>query len=207
MNKSDIEFTVGLNTSPAEQQLSNLYNDVKSHNDRMQRLLANPTNFSEQKYTSDLSKLETMYGKYGNSSGTSVGNFTKSQYEVFSKLIASVAKYEYEMERIARRGSSIMSSVNTYSTNKNRVDAHPGMFDERLKSVTDMELERLEIERNKSVARGSYETWKNLTSSNILALPAPEGAKKTEEEKTPVDVVKKVTDEDKKDNILKIEVK
>lgn len=201
MNKSDIEFTIGLNTSPAEQALSNLYNDVKSHNDRMQRLLANPTNFSEQKYTSDLSKLETMYGKYGNGSGTSVGNFTKSQYEVFSKLIASVARYEYEMEKIARRGSSIMSSVNTYSTNKNRVDAHPGMFDERLKSVTDMELERLEIERNKSVARGSYETWKNITSSNILALPAPEGAKKTEEEKTPVDIVKNVTDENKKDNI------
>lgn len=200
MDKSDIEFTVGLNTSPAEQQLSNLYKDVKSHNDRIQRLLANPKNFSEQKYTSDLSKLETMYGKYGNGSGTSVGNFTKSQYEVFSKLIASVAKYEYEMERIAQRGSSIMSSVNTYSTNKNRVDAHPGMFNERLKSVTDMELERLEIERNKAVARGSYETWKNLTSDNILALPAPKTETKEKNTDTAIQEEKEVVEENKKDN-------
>jgi hypothetical protein len=30
MNKADVEFTIGLNTSPAEQQLDRLYEKIKS---------------------------------------------------------------------------------------------------------------------------------------------------------------------------------
>ena len=205
MNKADIEFTVGLNTSPAEQSLSNLYKDIQSHNNRMQKLLDNPAKYSEQKYISNLSKLETMQNRYGIDKVNINSNLPSSEYHRFMNLQNSVARYEREMNKLSQKSNSVISATNTYSANKNMIDSHPGMFDARIKSVVEMELERLTTEENKSIARGSYQTWKNLTSNNILALPSPEDLDKNKQDsqdnKPAKEEVKALTEEDKKDNV------
>lgn len=205
MNKSDIEFTVGLDTSPAEQKLSKFLTDVQSHKNRVQKLLDNPTQYSEQAYQSKLAKLETMQNRYGIDRVNINSNIPNNDYHRFMNLQNAVARYEREMNKIFEKGNSVISVANSYSNKKNTRDAHPGMFDERMKSVTDMELERLTILQNKRNAQGAYETWKNLTSNNILALPAPpskESVSELSEEKNKTDVekIKDVVDQDKKDN-------
>ena len=39
MKDSDIEFSVGLNISPAEQNLNNLFKDTQTAHNRLQKLL------------------------------------------------------------------------------------------------------------------------------------------------------------------------
>ena len=204
MNKTDVSFTVGLDTSPAEQQLSKFLTDVQSQKNRMQKLLDNPAKYSEQKYLSNLSKLETMQNRYGIDKVNINSNLPSSEYHRFMNLQNSVARYEREMNKLSQKSNSVISATNTYSANKNMIDAHPGMFDARIKSVVEMELERLTTEENKSIARGSYQTWKNLTSNNILALPSPEDLDKKKQEsqdnKPAEEEAKALTEEDKKDN-------
>lgn len=203
MNKSDIEFTVGLDTSPAEQKLSKFLTDVQSHKNRVQKLLDNPTQYSEQAYQSKLEKLETMQNRYGIDRVNINSNVPNNDYHRFMNLQNAVARYEREMNKIFERGNSVISVANAYSNQKNTRDAHPGMFDERMKSVTDMELQRLEVLRQQRIAQGSYETWKNLTSNNTLALPAPASKTsetKADDSKSPVEQIKDVTEGDKKDN-------
>ena len=204
MNKADIEFTVGLNTSPAEQKLSQFLIDVQSHKNRVQKLLDNPTQYSEQAYLSKLSKLETMQNRYGIDRVNINSNLPTNEYHRFMNLQNAVARYEREINKIAEKANSVISVANTYRTQKNTKDVHPGMFDERLKSITDMELDRIATLENKRLAHGAYETWKGITSNNILALPPPPSKQNqealSEDNKTPSEQAKNVAEENKKDN-------
>ncbi len=172
MNKSDIEFTVGLNTSPAEQQLNNLFRDTNTAQGRLQKLLN--SNTSEQVYNSKIEKLERLQNRLGVDSISSARSLPRNEYNRFVKLSNDIARYERNLSKYSEVTSRVISSANTFTESKNKTDIHPGLGRTYLTQQLDAEVERIATNRNKIVAQGAYEQFQKLTTPNtILSLPAP----------------------------------
>ena len=195
MNKSDIEFTVGLDTSPAEQKLSKFLTDVQSHKNRVQKLLDNPQMYSNQAYESKLSKLETMQNRYGIERVNINSNIPSNEYHRFMNLQNAVARYEREINKISERANSVLSVANSYSTRNSNV-YQPNFADAYMQKFANAEA----IKRNQTFAQGAYATWlKTFGNNNVLSLPAPQ-EKSINYEMHPWNE-KNMADVNKKDNI------
>lgn len=177
MNKSDIEFTVGLNTSPAEQKLNNLFKDTQTAQGRLQKLL-NSTQ-SEQVYESKIAKLEKLQTRLGVDSISSARSLPQNEYNRFVKLSNDIARYERNLNKYTDITSKVISASNSYTESKSRTDIHPNLGKNYLTRQLDDEVARLATNRNKIAAEGAYEQFKKITTpSNILALPAPNATDK-----------------------------
>lgn len=169
MQNTDIEFTIGLNTSPAEQKLNNLFNDAGTARKRLQKVLNSGT--SSQVYESKLNKLDKLIGR----AGSNPSNMSKADYNRFINLRNDIARYERITGKFSSSASKVLNQVNKYSENKNGVDPF-------LKNIA--QTDRLSkyyggghdllTKYNKAYTQGVFEKWKALTTpSNVLALPAP----------------------------------
>ena len=172
MKDSDIEFSVGLNISPAEQNLNNLFKDTQTAHNRLQKLLnEQPSNLV---YESKLKKLENIMTRYGvfSVSQANASQMPKNEFYRFQKLFHDVKAYERNERKYHDITTKILSSVQQYQG----LSAKPTPFQETFKQMyIDSQLkEREQKEIYSPKAHGMYDIWKNIVNKpTMLALPAP----------------------------------
>ena len=172
MKDSDIEFSVGLNISPAEQNLNNLFKDTQTAHNRLQKLLnEQPSNLV---YESKLKKLENIMTRYGvfSVSQANASQMPKNEFYRFQKLFNDVKAYERNERKYHDITTKILSSVQQYQG----LSAKPTPFQETFKQMyIDSQLkEREQKEIYSPKAHGMYDIWKNIVNKpTMLALPAP----------------------------------
>ena len=198
MKDSDIEFSVGLNISPAEQNLNNLFKDTQTAHNRLQKLLNEQP--SSLVYESKLRKLENIMTRYGVFSVSQAysSQMPKNEFYRFRKLFNNVKAYERNERKYNDITTKILSSVQQYRD----LSAKPTPFQETFKQSQLKEREQKEIYSPK--AHGMYDTWKNIVNKpTMLALPAPaqtnkavDGEKVVTEEK--IEKTKEKTNEENK---------
>ena len=171
MGKSDIEFTIGLNTSPAEQSLNNLFNDTNVYKGRLQKALNSGS--SQQVYESKLRKYSNLIDR----AGSDPRKMSTQDYNRFINLRNDIGRYERIIHNFSNTATKVLSQVNNYSGEKK--------LDPFVKDIATTERLRnyysgggdLQTKYEKAFAMGAYEQYKKLTTpSNILALPAPKSA-------------------------------
>ena len=168
MKDSDIEFSVGLNISPAEQNLNNLFKDTQTAHNRLQKLLNEQP--SSLVYESKLRKLENIMTRYGVFSVSQAysSQMPKNEFYRFRKLFNDVKAYERNERKYNDITTKVLSSVQQYRD----LSAKPTPFQETFKQSQLKEREQKEIYSPK--AHGMYDTWKNIVNKpTMLALPAP----------------------------------
>lgn len=202
MKDSDIEFSVGLNISPAEQNLNNLFKDTQTAHNRLQKLLNEQP--SSLVYESKLRKLENIMTRYGVFSVSQAysSKMPKNEFYRFRKLFYDVKAYERNERKYNDITTKILSSVHQYQD----LSAKPTPFQETFKQMyIDSQLkEREQKEIYSPKAHGMYDTWKNIVNKpTMLALPAPaqtnkavDGEKVVTEEK--IEKTKEKTNEENK---------
>lgn len=198
MKDSDIEFSVGLNISPAEQNLNNLFKDTQTAHNRLQKLLNEQP--SSLVYESKLRKLENIMTRYGVFSVSQAysSKMPKNEFYRFRKLFYDVKAYERNERKYNDITTKVLSSVQQYRD----LSAKPTPFQETFKQSQLKEREQKEIYSPK--AHGMYDTWKNIVNKpTMLALPAPaqtnkavDGEKVVTEEK--IEKTKEKTNEENK---------
>ena len=198
MKDSDIEFSVGLNISPAEQNLNNLFKDTQTAHNRLQKLLNEQP--SSLVYESKLRKLENIMTRYGVFSVSQAysSQMSKNEFYRFRKLFNDVKAYERNERKYNDITTKVLSSVQQYRD----LSAKPTPFQETFKQSQLKEREQKEIYSPK--AHGMYDTWKNIVNKpTMLALPAPaqtnkavDGEKVVTEEK--IEKTKEKTNEENK---------
>ena len=172
MKDSDIEFSVGLNISPAEQNLNNLFKDTQTAHNRLQKLLnEQPSNLV---YESKLRKLENIMTRYGvfSVSQANASQMPKNEFYRFQKLFNDVKAYERNERKYNDITTKILSSVQQYQG----LSAKTTPFQETFKQMyIDSQLkEREQKEIYSPKAHGMYDIWKNIVNKpTMLALPAP----------------------------------
>ena len=172
MKDSDIEFSVGLNISPAEQNLNNLFKDTQTAHNRLQKLLnEQPSNLV---YESKLRKLENIMTRYGvfSVSQANASQMPKNEFYRFQKLFNDVKAYERNERKYNDITTKVLSSVQQYQG----LSAKPTPFQETFKQMyIDSQLkEREQKEIYSPKAHGMYDIWKNIVNKpTMLALPAP----------------------------------
>lgn len=172
MKDSDIEFSVGLNISPAEQNLNNLFKDTQTAHNRLQKLLnEQPSNLV---YESKLRKLENIMTRYGvfSVSQANASQMPKNEFYRFQKLFNDVKAYERNERKYNDITTKVLSSVQQYQG----LSAKPTPFQETFKQMyIDSKLkEREQKEIYSPKAHGMYDIWKNIVNKpTMLALPAP----------------------------------
>lgn len=171
MGKSDIEFTIGLNTSPAEQSLNNLFNDTNVYKGRLQKALN--SGISQQVYESKLRKMSNLVDRVG----SDPRKMSTQDHNRFINLRNDIGRYERIIHNFSNTATKVLSQVNNYSGEKK--------LDPFVKGIATTERLRnyysgggdLQTKYEKAFAMGAYEQYKKLTTpSNILALPAPKSA-------------------------------
>ena len=202
MKDSDIEFSVGLNISPAEQNLNNLFKDTQTAHNRLQKLLNEQP--SSLVYESKLRKLENIMTRYGVFSVSQAysSQMPKNEFYRFRKLFNDVKAYERNERKYNDITTKVLSSVQQYQD----LSAKPTPFQETFKQMyIDSQLkEREQKEIYSPKAHGMYDTWKNIVNKpTMLALPAPaqtnkavDGEKVVTEEK--IEKTKEKTNEENK---------
>ena len=198
MKDSDIEFSVGLSISPAEQNLNNLFKDTQTAHNRLQKLLNKQP--SSLVYESKLRKLENIMTRYGVFSVSQAysSKMPKNEFYRFRKLFYDVKAYERNERKYNDIATKVLSSVQQYRD----LSAKPTPFQETFKQSQLKEREQKEIYSPK--AHGMYDTWKNIVNKpTMLALPAPaqtnkavDGEKVVTEEK--IEKTKEKTNEENK---------
>lgn len=198
MKDSDIEFSVGLNISPAEQNLNNLFKDTQTAHNRLQKLLNEQP--SSLVYESKLRKLENIMTRYGvfSVSQANSSQMPKNEFYRFRKLFNAVKAYERNERKYNDITTKILSSVHQYQS----LSAKPTPFQETFKQSQLKEREQKEIYSPK--AHGMYDIWKKIVNKpTMLALPAPaqtnkavDGEKVVTEEK--IEKTKEKTNEENK---------
>ena len=188
MKDSDIEFSVGLNISPAEQNLNNLFKDTQTAHNRLQKLLNEQP--SSLVYESKLRKLENIMTRYGVFSVSQAysSQMPKNEFYRFRKLFNTVKAYERNERKYNDITTKILSSVHQYQS----LSAKPTPFQETFKQMyIDSQLkEREQKEIYSPKAHGMYDIWKKIVNKpTMLALPAPAQTNKA------VDGEKVVTEE------------
>ena len=155
MKDSDIEFSVGLNISPAEQNLNNLFKDTQTAHNRLQKLLNEQP--SSLVYESKLRKLENIMTRYGVFSVSQAysSKMPKNEFYRFQKLFYDVKAYERNERKYNDITTKVLSSVQQYRD----LSAKPTPFQETFKQSQLKEREQKEIYSPK--AHGMYDTWKN----------------------------------------------
>ena len=202
MKDSDIEFSVGLNISPAEQNLNNLFKDTQTAHNRLQKLLnEQPSNLV---YESKLRKLENIMTRYGvfSVSQANSSQMPKNEFYRFQKLFNDVKAYERNERKYNDITTKVLSSVQQYQG----LSAKPTPFQETFKQMyIDLQLkEREQKEIYSPKAHGMYDIWKKIVNKpTMLALPAPaqtnkavDGEKVVTEEK--IEKTKEKTNEENK---------
>lgn len=205
MNKSDIEFTIGLNTSPAEQELNNLGNKIKNSNH----------------YYNDLFKdvgqgFKMVGSSYQNSNNYGVPStqvlerslsVTANAMERFARIVETMSAQMVNFTTIGRAytpqtgpinmGSNIAGYLPRYypSALSQSYNSRPlglpspdyainanDIFDAMIKRRKAQEAPFSPINSIASEqfartmnAYGMYETWNNNFGFNMLGLPAPKG--------------------------------
>ena len=202
MKDSDIEFSVGLNISPAEQNLNNLFKDTQTAHNRLQKLLNEQP--SSLVYESKLRKLENIMTRYGVFSVSQAysSQMPKNEFYRFRKLFNDVKAYERNERKYNDITTKILSSVHQYQD----LSAKPTPFQETFKQMyIDSQLkEREQKEIYSPKAHGMYDIWKKIVNKpTMLALPAPaqtnkavDGEKVVTEEK--IEKTKEKTNEENK---------
>ena len=198
MKDSDIEFSVGLNISPAEQNLNNLFKDTQTAHNRLQKLLNEQP--SSLVYESKLRKLENIMTRYGVFSVSQAysSQMPKNEFYRFQKLFNAVKAYERNERKYNDITTKVLSSVQQYRD----LSAKPTPFQETFKQSQLKEREQKEIYSPK--AHGMYDIWKKIVNKpTMLALPAPaqtnkavDGEKVVTEEK--IEKTKEKTNEENK---------
>lgn len=177
MNSTDIEFTVGLNTTPAEQKLGSFLKDVQASNNKIRSLSELHTSKQNK-----ISNLESIYSRPISNSGSGL---SQKDYQRFIKLRNERGRAEREIRKIYEsRDSGIFQKI--YDTKNNQTarenvlgNISKKAFGDIQTRALDEEVLRIKANQNKIASRGAFEKWKELTTpSDVLALPAP---------KTPVD--------------------
>lgn len=171
MGKSDIEFTIGLNTSPAEQSLNNLFNDTNVYKGRLQKVLNSGT--SQQVYESKLRKYSNLIDR----AGSDPRKMSTQDYNRFINLRNDIGRYERIIHNFNSTATKVLNQVNGYSK-ENKLD--PFVKDiattERLRNYYSGGGDLL-TKYNRAFAQGAYEQYKKITTpSDVLALPAPKTA-------------------------------
>lgn len=194
MNKSDIEFTIGLNTSPAEQQLNNLYNDAQTAQRKLQKIMS--SGVSSQVYDSKLDKMEKLISRAGNDPS----RMSSQDYHRFTSLRNDISRYERIMGNYERSTSKVVEQINSLHSNKEPY-RYNDIFKTFLETRGRKETNDALTQSNKIYTQGVYEQWKKtFVPNNILALPAP----KETDKNTISDVIQKgdkpLQEENKKDN-------
>lgn len=226
MNKGDVEFTVSLNTSPAERQLDNLekrmrasshiYNDVFKDVGQGFKMVGQPyqssNNFgvpSVQVLERSLSTVTNAMEKFARIveimsarmvNFTTVGNpYTSTPRTIYaSSNQPNVAGY-------LPYNPSIGYTMN-YDTQKPPVNDPNKVFNYLIqKRMAEQEnpymgvYDRFNNLHSSQGASGMYDIWKGLFGKRgLLALPAP--LQKSEDNKTSEEQSKEVFEEDKNDN-------
>ena len=202
MKDSDIEFSVGLNISPAEQNLNNLFKDTQTAHNRLQKLLNKQP--SSLVYESKLRKLENIMTRYGvfSVSQANSSQMPKNEFYRFRKLFNDVKAYERNERKYNDITTKVLSSVQQYQG----LPAKPTPFQETFKQMyIDSQLkEREQKEIYSPKAHGMYDIWKKIVNKpTMLALPAPaqtnkavDGEKVVTEEK--IEKTKEKTNEENK---------
>ena len=202
MKDSDIEFSVGLNISPAEQNLNNLFKDTQTAHNRLQKLLNEQP--SSLVYESKLRKLENIMTRYGvfSVSQANSSQMPKNEFYRFRKLFNDVKAYERNERKYNDITTKILSSVHQYQD----LSAKPTPFQETFKQMyKESQLkEREQKEIYSPKAHGMYDIWKKIVNKpTMLALPAPaqtnkavDGEKVVTEEK--IEKTKEKTNEENK---------
>lgn len=229
MNKADVEFTVGLNTSPAERQLDNLekkmrasshiYNDVFKDVGQGFKMVGQPyqsgNNFgvpsvqvlerSLSTVTNAMEKfariVETMSARMVNF--TTVGNpYTSTPRTIYaSNNVAGYLPY----------GSS--PNIKPWSPTEYYTRAQASAINDPNKVFNYLIQKRMAEQNNPYMgvydrfnnlhssqgASGMYDIWKGLFGKRGL-LALPAPLQKSEDNKTPDEQSKEVFEEDKKDN-------
>ena len=198
MKDSDIEFSVGLNISPTEQNLNNLFKDTQTAHNRLQKLLNKQP--SSLVYESKLRKLENIMTRYGVFSVSQAysSQMPKNEFYRFRKLFNDVKAYERNERKYNDIATKVLSSVQQYQG----LPAKPTPFQETFKQSQLKEREQKEIYSPK--AHGMYDIWKKIVNKpTMLALPAPaqtnkavDGEKVVTEEK--IEKTKEKTNEENK---------
>ena len=198
MKDSDIEFSVGLNISPTEQNLNNLFKDTQTAHNRLQKLLNEQP--SSLVYESKLRKLENIMTRYGVFSVSQAysSQMPKNEFYRFRKLFYDVKAYERNERKYNDIATKVLSSVQQYRD----LSAKPTPFQETFKQSQLKEREQKEIYSPK--AHGMYDIWKKIVNKpTMLALPAPaqtnkavDGEKVVTEEK--IEKTKEKTNEENK---------
>ena len=198
MKDSDIEFSVGLSISPAEQNLNNLFKDTQTAHNRLQKLLNKQP--SSLVYESKLRKLENIMTRYGVFSVSQAysSKMPKNEFYRFRKLFYDVKAYERNERKYNDIATKVLSSVQQYRD----LSAKPTPFQETFKQSQLKEREQKEIYSPK--AHGMYDIWKKIVNKpTMLALPAPaqtnkavDGEKVVTEEK--IEKTKEKTNEENK---------
>ena len=198
MKDSDIEFSVGLNISPTEQNLNNLFKDTQTAHNRLQKLLNKQP--SSLVYESKLRKLENIMTRYGVFSVSQAysSQMPKNEFYRFRKLFNDVKAYERNERKYNDIATKVLSSVQQYQG----LPAKPTPFQETFKQSQLKEREQKEIYLPK--AHGMYDIWKKIVNKpTMLALPAPaqtnkavDGEKVVTEEK--IEKTKEKTNEENK---------
>ena len=150
MNSTDIEFTVGLNTSPAEKLLKNLLNNANKADNKLNYL----NNFN----------IKDIYSS----------NKNRNKY-----LRQRQDNINTAMENASLARDAVLKEVNKRLYNKSVQEGVLGKFARKSfgdiqTRALDKEVLRIKTNQNKIAAQGALEQYKKLTTpSNVLALPAP----------------------------------
>ena len=169
MNETDIEFTVGLDLSPAEQQLENLYKDSVIAQGRLNKILSG--NMSEQTYLSKLEKFERLQNRVG----TDTSSMSNADYNRYIKLRNDIGRYERNIKNFSESVNKVFSQVGAYNAAQGNSDFHPGLYQALFEQKRNQDIDSILTERNKTAAQGAFEVFQSITTPNgILALPAPE---------------------------------
>lgn len=229
MNKADVEFTVGLNTSPAERQLDNLekkmrasshiYNDVFKDVGQGFRMVGQPYQSSNNFGVPSVQVLERSLSTVTNAmerfarivetmsvrmvNFTTVGNpYTSTPRTIYaSSNIAGYLPY----------GSS--PNIKPWSPTEYYTRAQANAINDPNKIFDYLIQKRMAEQNNPYVgvydrfnnlhssqgASGMYDIWKGLFGNRGL-LALPAPLQKSEDNKTPDEQSKEVFEEDKKDN-------
>ena len=185
MNKADVEFTVGLNTSPAEQQLDRFYEKMKSKSNIVFSVNTDSSGF----VPTTPRNYPTTFSNDSNSLATTITRELEKVTTYFRAQAQGVSGYRYA-------GSSTWNEQKRIG-----YDNLPSTADQRLQESIKFSY----ANSNKkwrfagfSSADSIYEEYKNATSNN----KRPTDNNNTDNNNDdPVDQSKKVTDENKKDNI------
>lgn len=226
MNKSDVEFTIGFNTSPAERQLDNLekrmkssshiYNDVFKDVGQGFKMVGQPyqsgNNFGVpsvqvlERSLSTVTNAMERFARIVETMSARMVNFTTvgSPYTSTPRTIYASSN-QPNIAGYLPYNPSIGYTMN-YGSQRPPIDDPNKVFNyliqKRMAEQNNPYMgvyDRFNNLHSSQGASGMYDIWKGLFGKKgLLALPAP--LQKSEDNKSPEEQSKEVFEEDKNDN-------